>query len=172
MNSLQTISERKATDSPLPALSKRHMLFAEFYIEFMNDAKAARMAGYAEWDKTESALRIRGQEIRRRPEVDAYIAARLPEHLKGIVLQEYVDMAQYDLRKRRDKNGNLLPIHKLDDATARAVSAGGSLAKREALRVLAEHIRFFPDSNEGNVNNFFAPGSAPQFNVAFVAPKK
>lgn len=89
----------------------------------LNATQAAIMAGYSE--KTAASI---GEENLRKPEIAKAIAAHTQKVMQALdygverVLQQVARMAFFDPRKLYDDDGNLKPIHELDEDTVAAIA--------------------------------------------------
>jgi phage terminase small subunit len=112
----------------MPALADpKYEAFARYVAAGQSKREAAIAAGYAAKDASS-----RGSKLARRPEISQRIgelqqtAAELA--LEGAqisrerVLREYGKLAFLDIRKAFNKDGNLLPLHEIDDDTAAAIA--------------------------------------------------
>ncbi len=104
-------------------LTPKQQRFVEEYLVDLNATQAAIRTGYSEKTACEQASRLLANV-----KVSAAVAEarkRLADK-SGITLervqQEYARLAFLDIRKAFDADGNLKPIHELDDDTAAAVS--------------------------------------------------
>jgi len=187
---------------PAVRLKPIHQLFAEKYLDYFDVGRAAAEAGWAQWHDSEHELERIGRGLLRRADIAAYVEQELTARLrghgveKGKVLKEICRISFFDPARLYYENGNPLPINEVDRDTRAAISGievediqVGSgeerrqigvvrkykvINKKDTLEQLAKHLQLFPkDGQEGSTtNNFFAPGSAPQFNVNFVGVKK
>jgi phage terminase small subunit len=105
-------------------LTDKQRRFVQEYLIDLNATQAAIRAGYSE--KTAYSI---GQENLNKPVVKSAIeeAQKTVAERLGItaerVLTEYAKLAFLDIRKAFDENGNMKPIHDIDDATAAAITA-------------------------------------------------
>lgn len=105
-------------------LTAKQKRFCEEYLIDFNGTRAAICAGYSK----KTANRIASENLSK-PDIQAFIQEsqkKLSEKSAITlerVLKEYGRIAFTDIRKFYDEDGNLLPIHKLDDDAA-AVLAG------------------------------------------------
>lgn len=105
-------------------LTPKQAVFVKEYLKDLNATQAAIRAGYAEKNagivgyqllqKTLISDAIQAQKDKRAERTDISIDR---------VLLEYKRLATFDLRKAFGPDGELLPIHELDDDTAAAISA-------------------------------------------------
>ncbi len=104
-------------------LTDKQQRFVEEYLIDLNATQAAIRAGYSE----ESARSI-GCENLTKPDIQSAIAESramlsiAAQVTQERVLREYAKLAFLDIRKAFDDEGNLRPIHELDDDTAAAIS--------------------------------------------------
>lgn len=107
-----------------PELTAKQQRFVEEYPVDFNASAAARRAGYSV--KTAASI---GYELLRKPEIQEAIRkqteklAKRAEITVDRVLAELGALAFSDQRKFFDEDGNLLPIHELDDETAAAIAS-------------------------------------------------
>lgn len=105
-------------------LTPKQLRFVDEYLIDLNASDAARRAGYSK----KTAPKI-GYENLQKPEVAAAIAAKQKELAtkRGItrerILDEMAKLAFSDLRGIFDENGQLKPIHELDDGQAGSISS-------------------------------------------------
>jgi phage terminase small subunit len=104
-------------------LTPKQQRFVSEYLIDLNATQAAVRAGYSERTAAEQASRLL-----KNVKVSAAVAdakSSIAEKL-GItaerVLTEYARLAFLDIRKAFDEEGNLKPIHDLDDGTAAAIA--------------------------------------------------
>jgi phage terminase small subunit len=110
--------------SALDKLPRRLKRFVTQYVAGDTPANAMKLAGYSGLHP-----RVVGHKWLKRPEVQAAVAEeteRLTAEV-GIrqvtVLKQMHAIASVDPRKLVDEYGNQIPLHKLDEATAAAISA-------------------------------------------------
>lgn len=144
-------------------LTPRQEAFCREYVVDFNGTQAAIRAGYSSVGASTQALRLLANaEVSRRI---AGFRARITNRLEVTaerVLQEYARLAFLDPRKAFDEQGNLKPIHELDDDTAAAI-AGMEVetkpgetriakiklaAKVPALEGLAKHLGLFSEKQD------------------------
>jgi phage terminase small subunit len=105
-------------------LSPKQIRFIDEYLIDFNASAAAIRAGYSK--KTAHSI---GFENLRKPEIQQAIQAKQKElaHKAGVtrerIVEEAARLSFSDLRKLFDVDGNLKPLHELDDATAAAISS-------------------------------------------------
>jgi phage terminase small subunit len=98
-----------------------------FVLEYLRDCNAAQAAIRAGYSA--KGAKVQGHRLMKRPEIAAQIAAHAakvaqgPELTPERVRRELARIAFADPRKLYDENGNLRPVHELDDDTAAAVAA-------------------------------------------------
>lgn len=108
-------------------IKKIHLLFIEHYLDCFDVGVAVERTG-CHWADATQYNRI-GRSWLRRPEIAEHLEKRLIEGLstrgvtKGRVLTNIAIIANFDIRRLYDENGNLLQPHELDDETARCVSS-------------------------------------------------
>lgn len=118
-------------------LTPKQEAFCQRYLETGNASEAYRLAYDAEKMKPESVHRNAHELL-----ANTKIASRL-EELKARqlkrhdvtidrVLAEYAKLAFLDIRKAFDADGNLKPVHELDDDTAAAIAGLEVEVKRVA----------------------------------------
>ena len=113
-------------------LTPKQRRFVQEYLIDLNATQAAIRAGYSE--KTAKSI---GQENLTKPAIKAAVdeAQKTTAERLGItaerVLTEYSRLAFLDIRKAFDADGNLIPIHQLDDDTAAAI-AGIDIVENQA----------------------------------------
>lgn len=110
--------------SALDKLPRRLKRFVTQYVAGDTPANAMKLAGYSGLHP-----RVVGHKWLKRPEVKAAVAEeteRLTTEV-GIrqvtVLKQMHAIASLDPRKVEDENGDPIPLHKLDEATAAAISS-------------------------------------------------
>lgn len=105
------------------SLSPKERLFAERYNIHRNGQRAAEEAGY-----TPSAARQTAYRLLRRPVVAAYITelqtmTSIINQLEACdVMQALAAKVRFDIRRLYDADGNIKPVHELDDETARIIT--------------------------------------------------
>lgn len=103
-------------------LNDKQSRFVDEYLLDLNATQAAIRAGYSQ--KTAGS---QGFDLLKKPEIAAEIEKRrqIIAEKAGLsterVLQEAMRLAFFDIRKLVDKDGNPLPLNKLDDDTAAAI---------------------------------------------------
>lgn len=120
------------TEKKKKLTAKEEMFCNEWLVDF-NATQAAIRSGYSQ----NSAKEIGSQNLTKihiKARIDELTQDRLNE--LGInklrILEEYSRIAYLDIRKLYDEDGNLKPIHELDDDTARAIAGiEVSIAKGE-----------------------------------------
>lgn len=123
-------------------LTLKQEAFCLRYIETGNATEAYRLAYDAKGMKPASVSR-KAFELLENVKITAYLAELKARQLKrhdvtvDRVLQEYARLAFLDIRKAFDPEGNLRPIHELDDDTAAAIAG-----------LEVEHIRKPLEANE------------------------
>lgn len=127
-------------------LNPRQRILADKFLELGEATAAYRAAGYKA--KTDQAAYSGASEILSHPKVSAYVQMRRQEQAKNLdygvqrVLQEVARIAFFDARRMFNKDGNLLPVHEMDDDTAAA------LASVEVRRQTLEGKQCGPDDKE------------------------
>lgn len=102
--------------------AKEEMFCNEWLVDF-NATQAAIKAGYSK-----HTAAVIGYENLRKPYIKARIDELTEDRLNELginklrILEEYSRIAYLDIRKLYDEDGNLKPIHELDDDTARAIA--------------------------------------------------
>lgn len=97
-------------------MKEKHKIFCEEYVKDSNGAQAAIRAGYKE-----SRARQTARELLMRQDVKDYLAKLHQEiaERNRITVDECVQilakMARFDISSLYDKNGNLKPIHDIDE---------------------------------------------------------
>ena len=105
-------------------LNPKQRLFCHEYAKDRNATQAAIRAGYAE----NSANRT-GSRLLTNDDIKSYADELCEKHLEKIdysaeaVLREMARIAMFDPKKLFDDNGDLIPVHELDDDTARALAS-------------------------------------------------
>lgn len=108
-------------------LTPKQEAFCQRYLETGNASEAYRLAYDAEKMKPETVNRA-AFEVLENPKIAARIAELKARQLKrhdvtvDRVLAEYSKLAFLDIRKAFDADGNLKPVHELDDDTAAAIA--------------------------------------------------
>ena len=159
-------------------LTPKQDAFCQRYLETGNASEAYRLSYDAEKMKPNTVNRA-AFELLENSKIAARIgelkAAQLKRHNVTVerVLSEYAKLAFLDIRKAFDGEGNLKPVHDLDDDTAAAISGleveqlwegrgsdrerVGTLRKiklsdkRAALDSLAKYLKMFSDAPAVNV---------------------
>lgn len=146
---------------PLP--NYRHELFCRFYVVRFNATWAAVQAGYSK-----RSAKNQGYDLLKREEIIDRVGqlTTAPEKLeeaddlRARVIAEYAKIAFGDIRDYYDENGNLKPIHELDDHAAASLVGvdvqtlgGGDMVdfvkkikrsdKTKALDALGRHLGLF-----------------------------
>jgi phage terminase small subunit len=149
-------------------LSIDELLFIDHYIEHRNPVDALRAADEKWSGYSESGLKKLGDQMLAKAHVSAEIERRIRVHAmaSAVTQAEIVDelrkVAMFDMRQLFDVDGQLKPIHELDDDTARGLShfeiiqcdSGGHIMKSvpanklKALELLGKHRRMFIDRVE------------------------
>jgi phage terminase small subunit len=149
-------------------LSVTEILFVNHYMEHRNavDALLAASDKYVGWKEKaqlEEANKLLArthvaEEIERR----AAVHARAASITQSEVVDELRKVAMFDMRKLFGEDGNLIPIHELDEETARGLShfeivqlgEGGTILKSvpanklKALELLGKHLKMYTDKVE------------------------
>jgi phage terminase small subunit len=157
------------------ALTPKQEAFCQRYLETGNASEAYRLAYDAEKMKPETVNRS-AFELLENPKIATRLAELKARQLKrhdvtiDRVLAEFAKLAFLDIRKAFDEDGNLKPVHELDDDTAAAIAGlevedlyegrgesrehVGKLHKlklsdkKGALDSLARHLGMFIDRSE------------------------
>lgn len=151
---------KRTPTSRLPtSLTAKQRAFVDEYLIDLNATRAAERAGY----KPGFANKQAGQLLKHpavRSAIDAAIAIRGQQRSATAeqVIDRLVRIAMVDPRKLFDAEGKMLPVHKLDDDTALALSAlefdatGARKAKfwdkARALELLGKHLGLFTEKVE------------------------
>jgi phage terminase small subunit len=128
--------------------AKRERFCREFIID-LNGTQAAIRAGYSKRSAAEQAY-----DLLRNPQVEARVAELKAAQFRRLhmsadeVLLELARIGRSDLRKVFDANGNLKPLHELDDDTAAAIASVEVTEKRQNVRKLKD-----PDEGEDQLVN-------------------
>lgn len=170
----------------MPSLDDpRHEKFALAVADGYSQQRAFHLAGYGPSSNDYLLLAKRPEVIAR---VRELFEAKLA--LAGVTADrtkhELARIAYVDVRRLFDENGDLLPVHKLDDDTAAAISSikvetqyrgKGDAAvpvtvlnykfapKMDALGLLAKHFKIVGDADDEGVNNL-ANALAGRLNAA------
>jgi len=148
-------------------LTDKQAMFVKEYIVDLNATQAAIRAGYSE----KTARQIASEHLSK-PNIQDSIQAEMDarsertEITQDMVLKELALIGFMDIRKAFDKDGQLLPIHKLPEEVARAIGGidhqtigTGSDAigmtskikiidKKGSLELLGKHLKMFTDKTE------------------------
>lgn len=146
-------------------LTAKQAQFVEEYLIDLNATQAAIRAGYSP-----NTAKEQGSQLLTKLHIQEYLAERAAaraartEISQDRVLKELARLAFLDIRKAFNANGELKPIHELDDETAAAISgievseltSGenviGSLKKiklsdkKGSLELLGRHLQMWKDS--------------------------
>jgi len=153
----------------LSGLTEKQEQFCQEYLIDFNGGAAAIRAKYSKKTAYEIAY-----ENLRKPQIQTRLAelmkarAKRTEITQDRVLEELAYIAFFDIRKLFDDEGNLIPITKLDEQTARALASVDvlnervykkgdmtvqeyikklkSLDKKAALELLGKHLGMFTDT--------------------------
>jgi phage terminase small subunit len=126
-------------------LTRKQSVFIKEYLIDLNATQAAIRAGYSK-----NAANTIGNENLLKPSIKNVIDSQLAERAKKNeltierCLAEYKRLALFDIRKLYDEEGNVKPIHTLDDDTAAALASIESeelYAGRGAEREMVGHIK-------------------------------
>ena len=107
---------------PAP-LNPRQLRFIDEYLVDLNGTQAAIRAGYSP-----KGAEVASHRLLRDERVAAIVAERTEKRVAKLeitaerVLQETARLAFLDIRKAFDEDGNLKPMHELDDDTAAAIA--------------------------------------------------
>ena len=99
-------------------------MFVKYYIECGNSGEAYVRAGYKR-DKPA----IRSWELLKKPKIQAYLQAEASKTMKrqditvDRVIQEIAKIAFMDPRRLFNEDGDIKPIHELDESTAAAIAS-------------------------------------------------
>src|SRR4051794_31695088 len=108
-------------------LTPKQEQFCQKYLETGNASEAYRQCYDAKRMKPETVNRT-AKELLDNPKIAARLTFLKDQHLKrhavtvDQVVDEYRKLAFLDIRKIFDEEGNLRPIHELDDDTAAAIA--------------------------------------------------
>ena len=111
----------------ISGLTPKQERFAQKYIETGNASEAYRLAYDAKEMKPETINRA-AKELIDNPKITARVAQLEDLQLKrhqvtaDRVIAEFAKLAFLDIRKAFTEDGNLKPIHEMDDETAAAIS--------------------------------------------------
>ena len=111
----------------MTGLTPKQEAAAQAYVERGDKTDAYRSAYDTSGMKPETVNRA-AFELFENPKIAARVKELREAHLKrhnvtvDRVLAEYAKLAFLDIRRAFDADGNLIPIHQLDDATAAAIS--------------------------------------------------
>lgn len=163
---------KRSRSTNLYDLIDKQFVFVQEYLKNNNATQAAIRAGYSK--KTAGKI---GYQLLENPRIYKAIqkekdkAAERNQVSMDRVIQEYKRLAFHDIRKLYDENGNLKPIHELDDDTAAALSGleheelyakkqniGRTsklklASKQPALADLMRHLGGFEKDNQQKSNN-------------------
>lgn len=123
-DSVQTTGDQPATAANLTPKQER---FAQKYVELGNASEAYRQA-YAAANMGGEAVAVEAFRLLGNPKIALRVEAlqdlALRRHQVTVdrVIAEYAKLAFLDIRKAFDENGNLKPIHEIDDDTAAAIA--------------------------------------------------
>lgn len=183
---------KKSIDDPAKKpLDEREKLFVKNYLIHLNPYKAAKSAGYAESVCLSSAYQwVRPNQTNDnfKPHVYAAIQKAMDRRAKRIeitqdrVLEEYSHLAFVDIRDFYDDNGKLIPIHKLPDRAAAAISQIDitvksteealkkikTFDKKGALDSVARHLGMFNDKL--GIGGVGEDGKITEIPIRFVDP--
>lgn len=153
-------------------LSPKEQVFVREYLLHGNATKAAVAAGYSA-----ATASVTGSKLLRKAKVSAELAKLREKLLAKLeissekVLQGIAELAFFDMRRFFTAGGNLIPVHDLDEQTARALKGcdveklfkhfgkgqaeeSGTITKirvadrLEALALLGRHLKLFTDKIE------------------------
>jgi phage terminase small subunit len=159
----------------LTSLEPKQIKFCQEYLVDFNGTQAAIRAGYSKRSAKEQAARLLTKD-----HVQAYLSAKKEkisnklEITQERTMREIAAIAFQDARKYFDENGQLIPIHLLDDEAAAAL-AGMDIDelfefsdgekrqigitkkikrfdKTKALEMLAKHFKIYSDAPVNNNN--------------------
>lgn len=163
--SLRGYDTKTRTRRPLKSLTEGHRLFILNYVARPQNAKQAYLdAGFAPGGAKQNA-----SALLRDPLVSAEIARLLGEKYKALhmdvdeILARAAMLARTDITAIIDKDGNVMPLHEIDEAQAVAIAGidvehkgdGRTVTKvrlrdpMPAIRLLAEHKKLVKNADEG-----------------------
>lgn len=156
-------------------LTVKQEKFAQRYVETGNASEAYRLS-YDATSMSDEAISVEASRLQNNPKVSLRVdelqelARKRHEVTVDRVIAEYAKIAFLDIRKAFDDNGNLKPIHEIDDDTAAAIAGIESEAvfegngrdrervgtlkkirlvdKKGALDSIARHLGMFVDKTE------------------------
>jgi phage terminase small subunit len=108
-------------------LTPKQEAFAQKYVELGNASEAYRQS-YDAQNMSPEAIRVEACRLLQHPIVSLTVVNLQDQHRHrhsvtiDRVVAEYVKLAFLDIRKVFDEDGNLKPIHEMDDDTAAAIS--------------------------------------------------
>lgn len=175
------MSDGSSVDTALSAylqLRRHEQIFVDLYVECGSGPEALRRMGRKGTPKT---LRTEAWRIKKKPGVREAIEERTEEAIeeagvtKVLMLRQAARIANLDLRKLCDEDGQLLPAHQLPEEIATAlggleviekVAPDGRVRARkykyrhggrtEALKLLMQYLKLLVDRHE-----LSGPGGAP-----------
>jgi phage terminase small subunit len=167
----------------------RRALFVQEYIKDRNGTRAVKAAGYK--CKTDAAAAVQASMLLRDSKIAAAIDAAIEKRAAAVaweavdVLRRLIELADVDISKAFDENGQLLPLHQMPVSLRRAIAAvetqqvgrDNSVTvkkirfwdKTKALELIGRHLKMFTDKVEATGPNG-EPLQAPQ--VVVVLPPK
>ncbi len=121
---MQAVIQANRTKSAYDGLPRRLKRFVDHYVIGGTAAQASRESGYKG-----KYSHVVGHKWLKRPEIKAAIEEATDRYVADVgvrqisVLKQMHAIASVDPRKVEDENGNPIPLHLLDEATAAAISA-------------------------------------------------
>ena len=109
-------------------LTPKQDCFSRKFLELSENASEAYRQSYDAAGMSDEAIWVEASRLLQNPKVALRIEKLKALHLKrheatiDRVIAEYARLAFLDIRKAFDEEGNLKPIHELDDDTAAAIS--------------------------------------------------
>jgi len=123
---------------PYTKLTLQQRIFVEHYVTSGPYANATKSAAYAKYKMPH----ISGNDLlTRKPVIEFIDKMREETRMRNNItiddlINEYAKIAFADPRELYDEDGNLLPIHKLNDVLAGAIST----IEQEEIRILGESV--------------------------------
>lgn len=137
----------------LPALSKEHEDFCQAVVATGNPAEAYRRSVMTSPETKPTTVWSQATRLMAKPSVRARInelkleAARYAHITPGKIMAELGKIAFFDIRKTLDDNGNLLPVHLMDEDTV----AGIAGLELDVNKVTVRQDIYHDSADEGDV---------------------